>query len=129
MLKKEEGFKLLTEFRLAGVNIESENSLIKFCQNAPSLEILDINNYKALGETGLNMICKALPKLKTIYMNFTENITPAFLDEARQNFAGIKFIRTIVKMSDPKDNNLYVPLPPKKLPKKKKKKGKKGKKK
>jgi len=127
MIKKEEGFKHLVEFRMSSTKVNSEGAVIKFCNSCPNLEILDLNGFVALGETSLNMICKALPKIKIIMLNYTNQVSDAYLVELTQNYPHIKFIRTIVGNSDPKDNALRVPYP--KIPSgKKKKKKKKGKK-
>jgi len=126
-LKKEDGLKNLVEFRMASIGCDSEGAVLKFLQSCPNLEIIDLNRFSALTDTGLNMLLKSLTQLKVIQMNFTENIPEPFLQEVRQAYPNIKFMRNIISMSDPNDNGLRVPFPMKKKAKKKKK-GKKGKK-
>ena len=100
--------------------------MIKFCNACPNLEVLDMNGFTPLGETGINMICKSLPKLKICLINFTDKISEPYLLELYQAYPDVKFVRTIVAHSDPKDNALRVPFP--KIPSKKKGKKKKKKK-
>jgi len=59
-------------------------------------------------------------------MNFTEKIPEPFLEEMRKTYTKTKLIRTVVKMSDPKDTGLRMDYPL--VKKKKKKKAKKKKK-
>lgn len=58
-------------------------------------------------------------------MNFTPNISEEKLKEVRETTKGINFIRNIIKMTDPADDGLRMPIPPASLkikkPKKKKK--------
>jgi len=110
---------------MSSTKVNSEGAVIKFCNVCPNLEILDLNGFVALGETSLNMICKALPKLKIIMLNYTDKVTDVYLTELTQNYPTIKFIRTIIGNSDPNDNALRVPFPKVPSGKKKKKKGKK----
>jgi len=126
LIKKEEGLKHLTEFRMSSSKINSEGAMIKFCNACPNLETLDMNGFVPLGETGINMICKSLPKLRICLINFTDKISDPYLLELYQAYPDVKFVRTIVSHSDPKDNALRVPFP--KIPSKKKGKKKKKKK-
>jgi F-box/leucine-rich repeat protein 2/20 len=58
-------------------------------------------------------------------MNFTPNISEEKLKEVRETTKGTNFIRNIIKMTDPADDGLRMPIPPAsmkiKKPKKKKK--------
>lgn len=58
-------------------------------------------------------------------MNFTPNISEEKLKEVKETTKGINFIRNIIKMTDPADDGLRMPIPPASLkikkPKKKKK--------
>lgn len=65
------------------------------------------------------------PTLSRILINFTPNITDAKLQEIRENNKNLKIIRNIIKMTDPADDGLRMPLPPASLKKKKPKKKKK----
>jgi len=44
-------------------------------------------------------------------MNFTEKIPEPFLEEQRKTYPKVKLIRTVVKMSDPKDTGLRMEYP------------------
>lgn len=65
-------------------------------------------------------------KLKILEINLTPLITQPFLDEMKNTYKKVKIIRNIIKMTDPTDDGLRMPLL---ANKKKKKKGKKKKKK
>lgn len=114
---------------MGGCGIESETYILKFMPFCPNIELLDLNGFVALQETGLSMICKSLSKLKTILINMTVEISDAYLEEIQPLYPNTKIIRTIKQYTDAKDTELYIPWPVKKKKKKKKKgKGKKGKK-
>jgi hypothetical protein len=123
--KKEDGLKHLMEFRMAGTSLDSDGAVTKLLQHSPELEILDLNNFKALSESSMTVICKALPNLRIMQLNFTEGIAEPFLVEMMATYPDIKFLRTINTYSDPLDNGLRVRLPLKKKKKKAKKGGKK----
>jgi len=59
-------------------------------------------------------------------INFTPEISDAFLNEKRGEYSKVNIIRNINKMTDPKDDGLRMPLPLESVvmqrPKKKKKK-------
>lgn len=68
---------------------------------------------------------KVHPTISRILINFTPNITDAKLQEVREANKNLRIIRNIIKMTDPKDDGLRMPLPPASLKKKKPKKKKK----
>jgi hypothetical protein len=112
---------------MASTGCDSEGAVLKFLQSCPNLQVIDLNRFTALTDTGLNMLMKSLTNLKMLQINYTENIPEVFLEETRRANPNVKIIRNIMVASDPTDNGLRVPLPMKKKAKKKKK-GKKGKK-
>jgi hypothetical protein len=100
--------------------------ILKLTQVTPNLEIFDLNNFAVLNETSLNMICRHCQELKMVQLNFTPLITDPYLEEMRNTYPSIKFVRNISAHSNPEDNGLRVRFPlKKKAKKKKKKKGKK----
>ena len=54
---------------------------------------------------------KAIPNLEIISINFTPEISDAYLQEKRSEYPKVNIIRTINKMTDPKDDGLRMPLP------------------
>jgi len=66
-----------------------------------------------------------LTQIKTLAINFTPNISEEKLKEVRETAKGVNIIRNIIKMTDPADDGLRMPIPPASLkikkPKKKKK--------
>jgi len=111
----------LTDFRMSGFKGLGESMLYRIAQVAPNIEILDINGVSNLSEAIFGVCVKELPMLQVVTMNFTEHISQPFLDELKHQHPGTKFIRTVVKFSDPNDNGLRMPLPVVKKEKKKKK--------
>lgn len=68
---------------------------------------------------------KTLSYIKTLIINFTPNISEEKLKDVKESVKGMNIIRNIVKMTDPADDGLRMPIPPASLkikkPKKKKK--------
>ncbi|CAD8099386.1 unnamed protein product [Paramecium sonneborni] len=109
-----------------------DNTQIYIAQSCSKLEMLKLNNCTKLGEQGLEEILQVLfyiyiifiqvlSILQVISINFTPEISDTFLQEKRNEYPKVNIIRTINKMTDPKDDGLRMPLPLEN-PKKKKKK-------
>lgn len=66
-----------------------------------------------------------MSNIKTIMINFTPNISEEKLKDVRELAKGMQIVRNIVKMTDPADDGLRMPIPLASLkikkPKKKKK--------
>ncbi|CAK85793.1 unnamed protein product (macronuclear) [Paramecium tetraurelia] len=116
----------LKQLKLGGIQYLADNTLVYIAQSCNKLEMLELNNCSKLGEQGLEGILKALPHLQVISINFTPEIQDPFLQEKRNEYPKVNIIRTINKMTDPKDDGLRMPLPLESVvmqrPKKKKKK-------
>lgn len=68
---------------------------------------------------------KNLSHINVIHINFTPNISDEKLKEIRETTKGLNIVRNIIKMTDPGDDGLRMPIPLAsmkiKKPKKKKK--------
>jgi F-box/leucine-rich repeat protein 2/20 len=120
---KSEGLSNLKILKVGGlVNLsDSVNNLVKRCL---VLELFEANNLEKLTDAFLDHI-KLHPTLNRLLINFTPNITEAKIAEVREANKNLRIIRNIVKMTDPADDGLRMPLPPASLKKKKPKKKKK----
>ena len=121
--KSPEGFKFLRVLKLSGLS-ELSDTLHNLLKRCPALESLDVNNLERLTDPFLDHL-KNHPKLERVILNFTPNISEGKLNEVRENNKRPLLIRNIIKMTDPNDDGLRMPLPlasmKKKKPKKKKK--------
>ena len=111
----------MIEFRMGALKAHSEAGVIKLCNTSPNIEILDLNGFNALGEIGLSLVCKALPKLRVVLINFTDKISNTYLAELAPAHPNVNFARATITHSDPKDTGLRVPFPKIQTGKKKKK--------
>ena len=68
---------------------------------------------------------KSLNHIRTIHINFTPNITDEKIKEVRETAKHLNIVRNIVKMTDPGDDGLRMPIPLASLKVKKPKKPKK----
>lgn len=120
---KAEGFANLKILKMGGlINLsDSVNNLVKRCA---MLELFEANNLEKLTDVFLEHV-KTHPTLSRLLINFTPNITDAKISEIRESNKNLRIIRNIVKMTDPADDGLRMPLPPASLKKKKPKKKKK----
>ena len=109
---KSEGFSNLKILKVGGlVNLsDSVNNLVKRCL---VLELFEANNLEKLTDAFLDHI-KLHPTLNPLLINSTQDTNK-----------NLRIIRNIVKMTDPADDGLRMPLPPASLKKKKPKKKKK----
>jgi F-box/leucine-rich repeat protein 2/20 len=100
------------------------DNLYQLIKRCPSLSFLECNNLEKLSDHFLDQ-AKTLPHLKTILINFTPNISDDKIKEIRETAKGLTIVRNIIKMTDPTDDGLRMPIPPASLkikkPKKKKK--------
>lgn len=118
-----EGFAYLHTLKLGGLRNVSDQ-VYQLCKRCPVLVFLEVNNLERLTDHFVDQI-KSHPSLRTLMVNFTPNISDEKLKEIRDNVKTLKIIRNIVKMTDPNDDGLRMPIPPASLkikkPKKKKK--------
>lgn len=105
---------------LLGISDQLHN-VFKKC---PVLSFIEANNLERLSDSFLDHL-KGYPGPKTILLNFTPNISDEKIKEISESHKHIKLIRTILKVTDPSDDGLRMPIPPASLkikkPKKKKK--------
>ncbi len=118
-----EGFEFLQTLKIGGlVNISDQ--LYQLLKRCPALNFVECNNLERLSDHFLDQV-KTLSQIKTLVINFTPNISEEKLKEVRETAKGINIIRNIIKMTDPADDGLRMPIPPASLkikkPKKKKK--------
>lgn len=121
--KTPEGLEHLSTLKIGGVFNLSDNvyQLLKRC---PALSFIECNNLERLTDHFLDQL-KSLSWIKTVLLNFTPNISDEKFKEVKESSKNIKFIRNIVKMTDPGDDGLRMPIPPASLKIKKPKKPKK----
>ncbi len=106
--------------------INISDFLNKFAHKCPALNFLEANSIERLTDNFLDQI-KSHPSLRTLLINFTPNISDEKIKEVREANKNLKIIRNIVKMTDPADDGLRMPIPLEsmKIKKPKKKGGKK----
>ena len=75
------------------------------------LSFIEANNLERLTDNFLDQI-KNYPGQKTVLINFTPNITDEKIKELKESCKTMKLIRNIIKMTDPTDDGLRMPIPP-----------------
>ena len=122
--KQPEGFASLKTLKVGGL-INVSDQLHQIVKRCPLLSFIEANNLERLTDNFLDQL-KNYPGPKTVLINFTPNITDEKIKELKDSTKTMKIIRNIIKMTDPTDDGLRMPIPPASLkvkkPKAKKKK-------
>jgi F-box/leucine-rich repeat protein 2/20 len=114
---KLEGFKALEEVRVGGLPNLSDN-LSHLFKVAPNIRSLEVNGLERLTDNFLEH-AKGLPRLEIVLLNFTGGISDQKVEEVRASHPRTRWVRNLVKPTDPKDDGLRMPYPPAGLKKKK----------
>ena len=108
--KQPEGFANLKTLKVGGL-INVSDQLHQIVKRCPLLSFIEANNLERLTDNFLDQL-KNYPGQKTVLINFTPNITDEKIKELKETAKNMKIIRNIIKMTDPTDDGLRMPIPP-----------------
>ena len=108
--KQPEGFANLKTLKVGGL-INVSDQLHQIVKRCPLLSFIEANNLERLTDNFLDQL-KNYPGPKTVLINFTPNITDEKIKELKDSTKTMKIIRNIIKMTDPTDDGLRMPIPP-----------------
>ena len=108
--KQPEGFASLKTLKVGGL-INVSDQLHQIVKRCPLLSFIEANNLERLTDNFLDQL-KNYPGPKTVLINFTPNITDEKIKELKDSTKTMKIIRNIIKMTDPTDDGLRMPIPP-----------------
>eukprot|EP01017_Pseudomicrothorax_dubius_P015197 TRINITY_DN17617_c0_g1_i1.p1 TRINITY_DN17617_c0_g1~~TRINITY_DN17617_c0_g1_i1.p1 ORF type:complete len:536 (-),score=94.79 TRINITY_DN17617_c0_g1_i1:125-1732(-) len=102
-------FDTLTSVSFAGLKTVHDGLIIRLVQNAPHIEVLDVNSCSALSNHAFEYTLNNLRSLRSISIEMIPGITQDIIDYYRKIKPHIRIVRGRLPPTDPAENFIRIP--------------------